>query len=219
MDLVDSLIAEGWLKTSEIIRAFKAIKRVDFLPDDIKDLAELNEALPIDYGQTISQPLTVAFMMELLQPQPGDKILDIGSGSGYTTALLAAVVSQKSKVKSQNYNPKFKSDDGKVIGIETISGLVEFGRENVAKYNFIEKGIVQIVCDDGAKGCEPEAPYDRILVSASTQKDIPKAWKEQLKPGGRLVCPINNSIWLIIKKGENDFEQIEYPGFVFVPLV
>ena len=91
MALIDNLIAEGWLKTPRIIEAFRKIKRVDFLPEDIKNLAELNEALPIGWGQTISQPLVVAFMIEQLDPQPGDKILDVGSGSGWTTALLAEI--------------------------------------------------------------------------------------------------------------------------------
>ena len=219
MDLIDSLIAEGWLKTPRIIEAFRNIKRADFLPDDLKDLAELNEALAIGLGQTISQPLVVAFMLELLKPNPGEKILDIGSGSGWTTALLAEIV----------------KDKGKVIGIEIIPELAEFGRKNVAKYNFIEKGIAQILCADGSKGYEKESPYDRVLVSAtsnvasaslqaespepSRRNELPKAWKEQLEIGGRIVAPIGNSIWLFIKKSKDEFEQIEYPGFVFVPLI
>ncbi len=226
MDLIDSLIAEGWLKTPRIIEAFRNIKRADFLPDDLKDLAELNEALAIGLGQTISQPLVVAFMLELLKPNPGEKILDIGSGSGWTTALLAEIV----------------KDKGKVIGIEIIPELAEFGRKNVAKYNFIEKGIAQILCADGSKGYEKESPYDRVLASAaldaasatsnvasaslqaespepSRRNELPKAWKEQLEIGGRIVAPIGNSIWLFIKKSKDEFEQIEYPGFVFVPLI
>ncbi len=202
MDLIDSLIFEGWLKTPEIITAFRKIKRVDFLPKEFKNLAELNEALPIGYGQTISQPLVVAFMLEQLNPQAGEKILDIGSGSGWTTALLAEIVGEK----------------GKVIAIEIIPELKEFGQSNVAKYNFIEKGIAQFICGDGSKGYEKEAPFDKILVSATAKKCY-SAWKEQLKAGGRIVTPIGSSIWLFIKKSEEKFEEIEYPGFVFVPLI
>jgi len=202
MDLVDSLIKEGWLKTPRIIEAFRQIKRVDFLPDDIKDLAELNEALPIGYGQTISQPLVVAFMIELLDPQPRDKILDVGSGSGWTSALLAEIVGEK----------------GKVIAIDIIPELVEFGKKNVSKYNFLEKGVAEFICADGSKGYQKEAPYDKILASASA-RNLPPAWKEQLKVGGRIVTPIGNSIWLFIKKSPESFEEIEYPGFVFVPLI
>ncbi|MGC8851948.1 MAG: protein-L-isoaspartate O-methyltransferase family protein, partial [Minisyncoccia bacterium] len=87
--LVLSLIEDGWLKTPQIIEAFLNIKREDFVPDNEKEIAYLNTALPIGFNQTISQPLVVAFMLELLQPQKGEKILDIGSGSGWTTALLS----------------------------------------------------------------------------------------------------------------------------------
>jgi len=202
MDFIENLIQGGWLKTPRIIEAFRKIKRVDFLPKDLEDLAELNEALPIGYGQTISQPLVVAFMIEQLQPQPGDKILDIGSGSGWTAALLAEIV----------------GPEGKVIAIDIISELVEFGRKNIEKYNFVKKGVVQCVCADGSKGYPKEAPFDKILVSA-TAKELSSAWKEQLKIGGRIVTPINTSIWVFLKKNEKEFTEIEYPGFVFVPLI
>jgi len=253
MPLVDELTSDGWLKSPHIIEAFKTIKRADFLPDDLKELTEFNEALAIGYGQTISQPLVVAFMLELLSPQPGEKILDIGSGSGWTTALLAFILSggelnekvnpvRKGKpldstvpsemgselylsqpsqeaelsngVKSKNEKP-----NGKIIAIEIVPELCEFGKQNVAKYNFIEKGIVEFLCTDGSKGYEKEAPFDKILASASVQEKIPEPWKKQLKVGGRIVAPVENSIWLLGKKGENEFEETEYPGFVFVPLV
>ena len=202
MDLIDSLIKKEWLKTSEIIKAFEKIKREDFLPEGDKELAKLNKALPIGFGQTISQPLTVAFMLELLQPSPGDKILDVGSGSGWTSALLAEITGFK----------------GKVVAIEVIKELKEFGEKNVAKYGFIDKKIVEFILGDGSLGFKKEAPYDKILVSASSKKE-PEALKKQLKINGRLVCCIENSIWLFIKKNENRFDKKEYPGFVFVPLV
>ncbi len=173
------------------------------MSSDMKNLAELNEALPIGYSQTISQPLTVAFMLEQLQPETGQKILDIGSGSGWTSALLAYIV----------------GGQGKVIAIEIIPELKEFGEKNTAKYNFVEKGIVKFICADANKGYKKEAPYDRILASAAVQGEIPQAWKEQLKVNGRIVTPIRNSIWTLTKKSKKDFEEIEHPGFVFVPLV
>ena len=202
MDLIDSLIQDGWLKTPRIIDAFRKIKRADFMPKEIKDLAELNEPLVIGYGQTISQPLTVAFMLEQLQPEEGDNILDIGSGSGWTSALLAEIV----------------GSSGKITAIEIIPELKEFGEKNVAKYDFIKKGIVQFICADGSNGYKEEAPFNRILASAAGKK-IPKAWKEQLEIKGRLVLPVKNSIWVLIKKSKKEFEEIEHPGFAFVPLV
>ncbi len=209
MALTEELIKEGWLKTPKIIEAFKKIKRKDFLPaspagglEDMKNLAELNEALPIGFGQTISQPSVVAFILELLKPKEGEKILDIGSGSGWTSALLGEIVGEK----------------GKVIAIEVIPELKEFGEKNVAKYNFVKEGRVEFICTDGSKGYKKEAPFDKILASA-TAPNVPQAWKEQLKINGRIVTPMNSSIWRFIKKSEKEFEEEEYPGFVFVPLI
>jgi len=237
MALIDDLIAEGWLKTPEIINAFRAVKREDFLPDKDRDLAEMNEALPIGSGQTISQPLVVAFMLEQLQPRAGEKILDIGSGSGWTSALLAHIVSGgglKSKTKSQKSkifrfhresstksgqikNQKFT---GKIIAIEIVPELKKFGEKNVLKYNFIKKGIAEFICADGSKGFEKEAPYDKILCSAAIQaRDVPESWKEQLKVNGAIVSPIGSSIWTIIKKSQTEFIRTEFPGFAFVPLI
>ncbi|MFH1841544.1 MAG: protein-L-isoaspartate O-methyltransferase [Candidatus Nealsonbacteria bacterium] len=203
MGLIDGLIRNGYLKTSKIIEAFQRIKRKNFLPDEMKNLAELNEALPIDYGQTISQPLVVAFMLEKLQPEEGNKILDIGSGSGWTSALLAEVVGK----------------EGKIISLEIIPELKEFGEKNVDKYNFIKEGRVQFFLADGLEGCREKAPFDRILCSAAVQGKMPKAWEEQLKVGGRIATPIGSSIWVFVKKSKEDLKKTEYPGFSFVPLV
>jgi len=200
MELIDSLIKDGWLKTKRIIKAFRDIKRADFMPEGMEHMAEINEALPLEYGQTISQPLTVAFMLEELQPRTGDNILDVGSGSGWTTALLSHIVGKS----------------GKVTAIELVSGLKKFGEKNVSKYGFIE--IAKFICADGYKGYKKGAPFDKILASASAQ-EIPKAWKEQLKIGGIIVAPIKNSIWTLVKKDEGVFKETEHKGFTFVPLV
>lgn len=200
--LIRDLIYQGYLKTDRIIDAFSKIKRVDFVPEELESAAQANIPLPIGQGQTISQPLTVAFMLEQLQPMPGDKILDIGSGSGWTTALLAQIVGKK----------------GKVIGIERIKELCDFGTNNISKYNFLSGGRAKIICADGSKGYVNEAPYDRILVSAAAE-DFPKEIKKQLAVGGRMVVPVRGSIWMIERKSAKDFREKEYPGFAFVPLV
>jgi len=154
MALINDLIKEGWLKTPRITEAFSKIKRVDFLPEDMKDLAEENTALSIGFGQTISQPLVVAFMLELLEPKVGEKILDIGSGSGWTAALLAEIVGEK----------------GKVFALEAIPELKEFGEKNVSKYGFVDRGTVEFICADGSKGLENKAPFDKILVLELSHK-------------------------------------------------
>jgi len=203
MALVEELIKDNWLKTPYIIEAFKKIKRVDFLPEEMKNFAELDEALPIGQRQTISQPLVVAFMIELLQPAEGEKIMDVGAGSGYSSALLAEIVGK----------------NGKVIALEILPKIKGFGEKNVAKYGFIKNGRVEFVLADGSRGYPKEAPFDRILCSAATQREIPQTWREQLRIGGKIVAPIGSSIWVFTKKPEKKFEEIEYPGFTFVPLI
>ncbi len=138
-------------------------------------------------------------MLELLQPKRGDKVLDIGSGSGWQTAMLCQIVGR----------------EGFVYAIERIPELKEFGRVNVEKYNFKN---VEFICGDGSKGLAAKAPFNKIIAAAAAE-EMPQIWKDQLEIKGRLVAPIKNSIWLVVKKRENKFEEKEYPGFAFVPLI
>jgi len=204
--LIKELIDGGILKTSSLVEAFEKVDRKDFVPEELKDKSYLNTPLPIGFGQTISQPLTVAFMLELLQPQPGDKILEIGSGSGWQTALLASVVG----------GPPFEG--GNVFAIELIPELMAFGMKNVAKYGFIKRKIVEFHSLNAINGLPEKSPFDRII-SAASGKELPKAWKEQIKVGGRIVAPIKNAIHLLVKKTETEFEETIYHGFAFVPLI
>ncbi|HOL53819.1 MAG TPA: protein-L-isoaspartate O-methyltransferase, partial [Candidatus Paceibacterota bacterium] len=197
--LIEDLIKDGFLQSPRVIEAFRKIDRSNFVIEYLKNDAYINSPLAIGFGQTISQPLTVAFMLEKLDVQPGHKVLDVGSGSGWTTALLAEIVGEK----------------GKVYGIEIIPEIYEFGKANVMRYSFINKGIVEMYCGNGLEGLEEAAPFDRIMCSAAV-KEIPQAFKEQLKIGGKMILPMNHSLWLITKKSENEFDSEEYPGFIFV---
>lgn len=180
--------------------AFKAIDRADFVQPETYQEAYGDYPLPIGGGGTISQPSTVAFMLELLAPAAGDAILDVGSGSGWTTALLAHVVGAK----------------GKVWGVEIVPELVQFGQENLAKYDLPQAQIV--AAREGLLGLPKHGPFDKILVSAAAQ-DEPAELINQLKPGGCLVVPISNSIWKIEKRADGMIDRKEFGGFVFVPLI
>jgi len=197
-NLINHLMSTNSMHSKNIIDAFTKIDRADFVLDPNDSELYADHPLPIGHGQTISQPTTVAMMLEMLQPKEGQKILDIGSGSGWTTALLAYIV----------------GDKGSVIGLERVSYLVKFGNNNLKKYDFQNAKITQA---KDALGLEGET-FDRILVSAAAQ-EFPLKLTQQLNIGGRLVIPIKNSIYEIVKKENGEIEGIEHYGFTFVPLI
>lgn len=209
-NLVKELIENGYLKSPNIIKAFYAIDRLDFVLPEYKNQAYGNYPLPIGDGQTISQPLTIAFMLELLDPQPGEKILDVGSGSGWTTALMANLV-----LGNEISGP------GQVLGIERMPKLCDLGKKNLTKYFSEER--VKIFCRDGTLGLVKEAPFNKILAGATASKNIPEAWRNQLSVGGKIVAPVKNSIWLFEKiktgAGKIEWKEKEFSGFMFVPLI
>src|SRR3989344_1457146 len=197
-ELIRYLIQRGVLKTTRIIKAFENIDRADFVSKD--KLNEAYEDYPLSIGseQTISQPTTVAFMLELLQPKEGDKILDVGSGSGYTTALLSQMV----------------GSSGEVFGVELIPELVVFGVQNLKKYNITNAKIFQV--NGKILGLPKKAPFDKILVSASAN-EFPQELVDQLDLFGILIIPIKNSVYSILKKEDGSLESKEFPEFSFVP--
>jgi protein-L-isoaspartate(D-aspartate) O-methyltransferase len=197
-ELVDAMISSNVLQSPQIIDAFRAVDRKYFVPDSWKDETYIDNALPIGNGQTISQPSTVAFMLEKLAPQKGDKLLDIGSGSGWTTALLSHIV----------------GEEGSVTGLERVSDLVEQGQKNLSHFDFAHGHIKQA---DEKLGM-PDEQFDRILVSAAAD-DIPEELFSQLKVGGTLVIPVENSIYKFKKISETQIEQEAFYGFIFVPLI
>ncbi len=210
--LIQSLEKNGCLHTPLIIEAFSKIDRRDFVLSEYDKEAYENYPLPIGFGQTISQPLTVAFMLELLDPQPGERILEVGAGSGWQAALLAYCVSQGIP------QAKLARSHAKIYAIERISELKDMAEENIDKYGFIEKGVVKIFLADGSKGYQAGAPYDKVIAAASGDH-VMVAWKEQLCSGGRIVAPVGNSIEVHDKISSTDYNVNEYKGFSFVPLV
>lgn len=197
--LIDHLIHAGVLHSSSLIAAFEKCDRILFVPEELHTEAYGDYPLQIGAGQTISQPYTVAIMLEMLHPGAGDKILDIGSGSGWTTALLAAAV----------------GENGWVEGIDRISSLVEYGRKNLKKMD-ITNASIELA--DGSVLGKPGHLYDRILISASAPH-MPMPLFNQLKPEGILVIPVGNSIWRITKDQRGGIDAYELPGFRFVPLI
>ena len=197
--LIDAIIMDRVLKSPQIIDAFEKVDRIDFVPDNLRESAYLDIPLGIGEYQTISQPTTVAFMLEHLSPQKGEKILDIGSGSGWTTAMLCHIV----------------GDDGSVLGLERIDYLVEVGKFNLARYCQDKRCRIEKA---GEELGVPGEKFDRILVSAAAD-ELPEALIEQLNVGGKLVIPIRDSIDVVTKTSENDYQRESIYGFRFVPLV
>ena len=196
--LITFLKETGTIKTVAVESALRAIDRAKFVPEKLKRDAYQDTALPIDEGQTISQPTVVAYCLELLQVRSGDRVLDVGSGSGWTTALLAHLV----------------GPTGLVIGIERIPSLVSFGSKNLSKYTFAHAHIEQA---GHGLGKRKEAPFDRILVSASAE-EVPNALAQQLKNGGRMVLPIKEAI-CVVDRTDDHFSTVCHEGYVFVPLI
>ena len=180
--------------------ALAAVPRKDFLPPPLRAQAARDEPLPIGYGATNSQPWTVRFMLELLHVQPGNKVLDVGAGSGWTTALLAQLTGHT----------------GAVVGVEIIPELVEQGRANMSPdltWAHIEQA------DPNRLGSPAGEPYDRILVSADAGM-IPVELEDQLSVGGRMVVPADGVMW-IIDRDRAGFHREPVFGyrFGFVPLI
>ncbi len=186
------------LRGKTLEEAFDAIDRRYFVPDDYTVEAYEDYPLPIGYGQTISQPTTVFFMLELLGVMEGDRVLDVGSGSGWTTALLGKLAGKK----------------GVVVGLERIQELVTMGQRNLEKCG-ITNAMIQ---KTGDKLGKPGELFDRILVSAEADT-LPQKLCDQLSCGGVLVVPVNGSIIQVKKDVHAVLVTKKYPGFAFVPLV
>lgn len=179
--------------------AFDAVPRADFLPAGARARAGADSPILIGHGQTCSQPRTVATMLRLLEVRPGDRVLDVGSGSGWTTALLAHLTGPA----------------GTVIGVELVPELAEWGAQNLARAAYERASIRQAV--PGVLGWPADAPYDRILVSAEA-RSMPQALVDQLADGGRIVVPVRGTMVLGVRHGD-ELETSEHGSYRFVPLL
>src|SRR3989344_1354240 len=179
-------------------KVFDKVDRRNFVLPDLVGSADFDRPLPIGFGQTISQPTTVRLMLGWLEPQSGDKVLDVGSGSGWTTALLAHLVGPL----------------GKVYAVELVPELVEFGRQNCQKLGLKN---VQFYLAGKKYGLPKEAPFERILVSAAAE-ELPTELIDQLSVGGKMVIPKRNDILEIERTSPKNIETRVRRGFVFVPV-
>jgi len=179
--------------------AFSAVHRVDFLTKDERSNAEQDRPLFIGHGQTNSQPTTVKNMLTLLDPRPGDRVLDVGSGSGWTTALLGTLVTAT----------------GCVFGVELVPELAEWGRENLDGYTMSWASIRQAEPD--LLGLPEHAPYDRILVSAEA-RELPGSLVDQLGTGGRMVIPVAGRLSVVERDDDGRVDVRRVGHYAFVPL-
>lgn len=202
--LIQLLILRGDIKSERVAIAMSRVPRELFVPEDKRELAYEDTPLPIGYGQTISAPGVVARMTELLSPQEGDKVLEVGTGSGYQAAILAELV----------------GPSGRVITIERIKEIAEAASERLRRLGYGDR--VKVIVGDGSLGYPPEAPYDKIIVTAAAPS-LPPPLVLQLKEGGRMVIPIGHryvqSLYIVEKSPSGDVRTIRDLDVIFVPLI
>jgi len=199
--MVENQIKRRNIENTALLEAMSKLPRHLFVPENLRNLAYADCALPIGEGQTISQPYIVAKMTELLDPRPGDKVLEIGTGSGYQAALLATMGCI-------------------VFTIERIAALAASAKKIFEELGLLNK--IKINIGDGRLGWPEEAPFDCIIVTAAAP-EIEKAWVDQLAEGGKLVLPLvvsfNVEQLVKITKTKGKLEQKHYDYCSFVPLL
>lgn len=194
-----NVVASKGITNAKVLDAIGAIPRHLFMDSSFLDHAYQDKAFPIAASQTISQPYTVAFQTELMQIKPGDKVLEIGTGSGYQTAVLCLL-------------------GAKVFSIERQQELFKITSKFLPKLGYRAK---KLIFGDGYIGLKEEAPFDSIIVTAGAPF-VPKPLLSQLKIGGRLVIPVGENVQtmtLFVRKGVKEFEKQEFGEFRFVPLL
>jgi len=201
--LVESLKRRGYIASPQVEVAMRRVPREDFLPNDIRDEAYVDTPLPIGEGQTISAPHMVAIMAEQLDLKPGQKILEIGAGSGYHAAVCADVVGR----------------EGHIYTIERIASLARTAEDNLKRAGYSD--TVTVIFGDGTKGLPEHAPFDRIFVAAGAP-DIPAPLTEQLADGGKLLVPVGGRFYqdlIRVERKGQELQKENLGGCVFVPLI
>ena len=193
---------ENFTFTDAELKAFKEVNREDFIPAELLNAAYHDVPLPLIRGKTISQPTTVMIMTHILEIQTGEKVFEIGTGSGYQAAIIAKIIGTK----------------GKVITTEVVPELVHFAKQNLKKAKINNVFVYE---EDGSNGMPSEAPFDKIIITAAC-KEFPKPLLEQLQPDGIIVGPVGNQYEQEMVRGIKDKNgnlELEFMGpFLFTPL-
>ena len=189
----------GESASDRVGEAMRAVPRTGFLPRTLRRRAGYDGPLPIGHGQTNSQPRTVADMLRLLDAKPGQRVLDVGSGSGWTTALLGHLVGPA----------------GSVTGVEVVEDLAAWGAANLTAAGMAWTSIQR--AEPGVLGVPGGAPYDRILVSAEA-RELPEPLVAQLADGGRMVVPVRGRM-LVVDRAGDEVRQTRHGHYRFVPLI
>ena len=198
--MVDEQLREHGISDERVLDAMRRVPREEFVPEELRDAAYEDGPLPIGFGQTISQPFTVAFMCQALQLEGTEKVLEIGAGSGYGAAVLSLLASS-------------------VFTVERVPGLVNSARARLTRTGYEN---VNVVAGDGTLGLPDEAPFDAIVVTAGAET-LPDAYVRQLRAGGRIVIPLGRSrhsqTMYRFTRIDEQLQVENLGGFAFVPLI
>jgi protein-L-isoaspartate(D-aspartate) O-methyltransferase len=199
--MVERQLRRRGITEQRILDAFLDVPREAFISEDFAHLAYGDHPLPIEAGQTISQPYIVALMIEAADIRAGDKVLEVGAGSGYAAAVISRIAER-------------------VVAIERQHDLVEVARERLRRLGYDN---IETVEGDGTKGCRDHAPFDAILAAASGSH-VPRPLVEQLAPNGRIVMPVGEPGWVqelvkVTKQQDGILKQENLGGVRFVPLI
>ena len=209
--LIESLATQGILRSQKVIYAMQAVPRTNFLSPDSRSYDAVDTPLPIGFGQTISAPHMVSIMNEALQLDIGQKVLEVGAGSGWHAATIAEIVAP---------NGVPRSEWGHIYTTEIVQGLAETARKNIMNAGYGDR--ITIIMGDGSKGYPERAPYDRLLVTAAAP-EVPKPMVDQLKTSGIMLIPVGSynmfqTLWKLTKEQDGKIKRENLGGVAFVPL-